>query len=240
VQTLKLDIYSDVICPWCYIGKRRLESAIEQLPSGVELDIKWRAFELNPNLAPEGVERRAYRVAKFGSWERSQELDQQVAAAGAEVGIAFNFVGMERTPNTFDCHRVIWLAEQANVQGQVVEGLFRAYFVDCHDLSNRQVLSDVAAECGLPKARTKNLLETEEGSRELKAEERAANALGVTGVPFFVFEDRIGFSGAQHEEVFLKAIRAAMEERASVAMVNETASECNLNPGSGDQAESCG
>src|SRR3954447_4008341 len=101
VQTLKLDIYSDVICPWCYIGKRRLESAIERLPSEVRLDIKWRAFELNPNMPPEGVERREYRVAKFGSWERSQELDQQVAAAGAEVGISFNFAAMERTPNTF-------------------------------------------------------------------------------------------------------------------------------------------
>jgi len=235
VPVIKLDLYSDVICPWCYIGKRRLESALQRLPSDLQLDVKWRAFELNSNMPPEGVNRREYRVAKFGSWERSQDLDQQVMAAGAAVGISFNFAAMERTPNTFDCHRVIWLAELADVQDQVVEGLFKAYFVDGRDLSNREVLSDVAAQGGLSKDRIKDLFETGDGSREVKEQERVANELGVTGVPFFVFDGRIGFSGAQPEEVFLKAIRAAIEQRAHVRLANETASECNRDPASGNR-----
>src|SRR3954463_1150971 len=153
MYVIKLDIYSDVICPWCYIGKRRLESAMKRLRADVQLEITWRAFELNPKMPPEGVKRREYRVAKFGSWARSQELDQQVMGAGAEVGISFNFAAMERTPNTFDCHRVIWLAEQAGVPDRVVESLFQAYFVLGRDLSRREVLVDVAAEAGLSKDR---------------------------------------------------------------------------------------
>jgi predicted DsbA family dithiol-disulfide isomerase len=158
-----------------------------------------------------------------------------VMAAGTLVGIAFNFAAMERTPNTFNCHRVIWLAEKAHVQDQVVEGLFQAYFVDGRDLSNREVLTDVAAEGGLSKDRIKDLLDTDDGSREVKAQEQAANELGVSGVPFFVFDDRIGFSGAQPEDVFLKAVRAAIEQRA-VGLAIETVSECKLDPASGDQA----
>src|SRR5690242_9887422 len=108
---------------------------MQQLPSDVELDIQWRAFELNPDMPHAGVDRREYRVSKFGSWERSQELDRRLMAAGAEVGISFNFEAMERTPNTFDSHRIIWLAEQAGVQDETVEALFRAYFVEGRDLS---------------------------------------------------------------------------------------------------------
>jgi predicted DsbA family dithiol-disulfide isomerase len=124
-MTLTVDVISDVICPWCYIGKRRLEKAVRALGGRHPVAICWYPFELNPRLPPEGLDRREYRTAKFGSWERSQELDAHVAAAGAGEGIPFAFDRIRRTPNTFDSHRLIWLAGLAGMQDAVVEALFR-------------------------------------------------------------------------------------------------------------------
>jgi predicted DsbA family dithiol-disulfide isomerase len=121
---LTIDIYSDVICPWCYIGKRRLEKGL----AGQSATVRWHPFELNPDMPREGVERRAYRIKKFGSWERSLELDANIVRAGQDEGLAFNFGKMARTPNTFDAHRIIWLAGARGVQDAVVEALFKAYF----------------------------------------------------------------------------------------------------------------
>src|SRR3954464_14907495 len=127
-MTFTIDIISDVICPWCFIGKRRLEKAVAALDGAHEVRVRWLPFQLNPQMPPEGVSRREYRTRKFGSWERSLELDAQVAAAGEGEGIHFAFERMERTPNTLDAHRLIWLAEQEGIQDAVVEALFRAYF----------------------------------------------------------------------------------------------------------------
>ena len=123
---LTIDVYSDVICPWCWIGKRRMEKGLAL--AGRAATVRWHPFELNPDMPPEGVERRAYRVRKFGSWERSLELDAQVGRAFAAEGLAFNPDRMARTPNTFDAHRLIWLAGEQGVQDAVVEALFKAYF----------------------------------------------------------------------------------------------------------------
>src|ERR1700687_5585008 len=119
-QTLTIDIVSDVICPWCFIGKRRLEKALKLLCNPPGVKVNWKPFQLNPQMPAEGIERRAYRIGKFGSWEQSQARDAQVAAAGAEEGITFAFERMTRTPNTLDAHRVIWLAGQRGVQDAVV------------------------------------------------------------------------------------------------------------------------
>src|SRR4051794_33131564 len=123
---LTIDVISDVICPWCFIGKRRLERALGGRPANV----RWHPFQLNPDLAREGIDRRTYRVRKFGNWERSLELDAQVGSAGRYERIAFNFDRMARTPNTLDAHRVIWLAGEREVQDAVVGALFLAYFTD--------------------------------------------------------------------------------------------------------------
>ena len=143
-MTITVDVISDVICPWCWIGKRRLEKAIVAL--GMPVKIRWLPFQLNPMMPEEGIRRQAYRIQKFGSWERSQELDVRVAAVGKEEGIDFAFDRIERTPNTQAAHRLIWLAEQEGIQGVVVEALFRAYFTDGRDISNRQTLLDVVAD----------------------------------------------------------------------------------------------
>src|SRR6478672_13958488 len=140
-----IDIYSDVICPWCFIGKRRMEKGL----AGLAATVRWHPFELNPDMPREGVERRADRVKKFGSWERSLELDAQVGRAFAGEGLAFNPHKMARTPNTFDAHRIIWLAGERGVQDAVAEALFRAYFTEGRDLSDREMLAGAAAGAGL-------------------------------------------------------------------------------------------
>src|SRR3954449_2225478 len=149
-----IDVISDVICPWCFIGMRRLEKALGGRPATV----RWHPFQLNPDMPHEGIERRAYRIRKFGSWERSQELDAQVAAAGRGEGIAFNFDRMARTPNTLDAHQVIWLAGERGVQDAAAEALFLAYFTDGRDLSDRATLAEVAAEAGLDRAEVDEML----------------------------------------------------------------------------------
>src|SRR6187200_3759218 len=142
-MNLSVEVISDVICPWCFIGKRRLEKAIAMHDGAVE--VRWLPFQLNPSMPKEGISRREYRTKKFGSWERSMELDARVIAVGKEEGIDFSFDRIERTPNTLDAHRLIWLADKEGVQDAVVESLFQAYFIKGKDIGGRQVLIDVVA-----------------------------------------------------------------------------------------------
>ncbi len=204
---LTIDVISDVICPWCFIGKRRLERALD----GRSAIVRWHPFQLNPDMPREGIERKAYRIKKFGSWERSQQLDVQVTAAGQGEGIAFNFDKMARTPNTLDAHRVIWLAGERGVQDAVVEALFLAYFTDGRDLSDRATLADVAAGAGLDRAEVDELLAGEKGLDVVSAGEEEARRLGVSGVPFFVVNGRVALSGAQPPELFWQAFEQAGE-----------------------------
>ncbi len=204
---LTIDIYSDVICPWCFIGKRRLEKALAGRPAAV----RWHPFELNPDMPREGVERRAYRTKKFGSWERSLELDAQISRAFAGEGLAFNAEKMTRTPNTFDAHRLIWLAGERGVQDAVVEALFWAYFTDGRDLSDRSMLAAVAAEGGLDRVEVDELLAGDRGAAEVREREMIGQQLGISGVPFFVINDAVALSGAQAPEMF----RAAFEQVAA-------------------------
>jgi predicted DsbA family dithiol-disulfide isomerase len=220
---LTIDVISDVICPWCFIGKRRLERALD----GRRASVRWHPFELNPDMPREGIERRTYRIKKFGSWERSQELDAQVAAAGQGEGIAFHFDRQSRTPNTLDAHRVIWIAGERGVQDAVVEALFRAYFTDGHDLSDRGTLADVAAGAGLDRAEIEELLAGDQGRDVIRAGEEEARRLGVSGVPFFVVNRRVALSGAQPPELF----RQAFEQAGGPGMAGEA---CEVDPTSGE------
>jgi len=136
---LTIDVISDVICPWCFIGKRRLEKALDGRP----VTVRWHLFQLNPDIPREGIERREYRIGKFGSWERSLKLDAQVAVAALGEGLTFNFDRQTRTPNTLDAHRVIWLASERRVQDVAAELLFKAYFTDGRDLSDRATLAEL-------------------------------------------------------------------------------------------------
>jgi predicted DsbA family dithiol-disulfide isomerase len=207
-MVLQVYVMSDVICPWCFIGKRRLEKAIAALDSPVK--VRWLPFQLNPTMPKEGISRREYRTRKFGSWERSLELDAQVAAAGKADGIHFAFDQVERTPNTLDAHRLIWLADKEGVQDAVVEALFRAYFTDGRDISNRQTLTDVVAEPGLDRQRAEMVLETGEGMEAIKEAGEQARQFRVDGVPFFIIGGKLTLSGAQHPDAFLVAFNQAL------------------------------
>jgi predicted DsbA family dithiol-disulfide isomerase len=202
-REIRVEIVSDAICPWCLIGKRRFERAAAELPESMVLSVRWLPFELNPDMPAGGMDRVAYRSARFGSWERAQERDAQVAAAGAQEGIEFHHELMARTPNTFDAHRLIWLAEREGVQGEVVEALFRAYFVEGRDIGDAAVLAELAAGAGVSRERATALLAGDEGAVAVGGAEGAAHRQGVSGVPTFVLNGRPAFSGAQRSDLML-------------------------------------
>jgi predicted DsbA family dithiol-disulfide isomerase len=204
-MAVTVDVISDVICPWCYIGKRRLERAVRDLGSRLEVKVCWHPFQLNPTMPSGGMDRRAYRTAKFGSWERSQALDAQVAAAGESEGIAFAFDRIVRTPNTIDAHRLIALAGDQGDQDAMVESLFRGYFSEGRDLGDRGTLLDLAGRAGLDVGRAGSLLDGDEGLESIRAAEVRARRLGVQGVPYVVINGEVAISGAQGPKSFLDA-----------------------------------
>ena len=208
-MNLSVEVISDVICPWCFIGKRRLEKAIAAIQGEHEVEVNWLPYQLNPTMPPEGISRREYRIKKFGSWERSQELDANVAENGKTEGIDFALNRIERTPNTVDAHRLIWLAGQQGCQNSVVEALFLGYFTLGKDLSNRLILIDVATEAGLSRQLAEELLDGDGGISEMAESKILATELGVDGVPFFIINRKVALAGAQPPEIFLEAFRQA-------------------------------
>ena len=208
-RTLAVEVVSDVICPWCFVGKRRMEQASRLLGEELRPDVRWRPFQLNPTMPREGLDRRTYRIAKFGSWEHSQALDAQVAAVGREVGIAFRHDQMARTPNTFNAHRLIWLAGQEGKQDEIVEALFRAYFTEGRDIGEISVLADLAAEAGLTRERASEFLRSDEGSAEVSEQEAQARRLGISGVPTILVGGVPVFSGALRAELIAAKLREA-------------------------------
>jgi predicted DsbA family dithiol-disulfide isomerase len=209
-MNLTVDVVSDVICPWCYIGKRRLERAIAALEGQHEIKVHWHPFQLNPTMPKEGISRKEYRVRKFGSWERSLELDTKVVAVGQAEGIHFAFDIVERTPNTVDAHRLIWLADQHGCQDAVVEALFRAYFTEGRDIGNRQTLIDIASAAGLGRQITESMLASDEGIGVISNARELAQRHLVTGVPFFIINNAITLSGAQEPETLLNEFKQAL------------------------------
>lgn len=196
-MNLSIEVISDGICPWCFVGKRRLEKALKAVEGQYKTHITWRPFQLNPNMPKEGMERKAYRTAKFGSWEKSQALDAQVVAVGVTEGISFAFDRIQRTPNTFDSHRLIWLAQRKGIQDAVIEALFRSYFTQGLDISDRRILIDIASTEGLPSLEVEHFLESNSGIAEVQQEEAAVHQLGINGVPFFIINKKYRISGAQ-------------------------------------------
>jgi predicted DsbA family dithiol-disulfide isomerase len=200
-----IEVVSDVVCPWCFIGKRRLEKALALLGRPAA-QVRWKAFQLNPDAPKEGMNRQAYRVRKFGSLAYSQQLEARVADAGMEDGIEFRFDRIERTPNTFDAHRLIWLAGREGAQDAIVENLFRAYFIDAEDVGSGGVLTRIGTESGLDAARVEELLSGDLGASEVAADERQARTQGVSGVPTFFVDGVPIASGAQKPEVLASAL----------------------------------
>lgn len=202
---LTVDVISDVICPWCYIGKRRLEKAIAAADE--QVSVRWHPFQLNPTMPRDGISREEYRTRKFGSWERSKELDANVSTVGESEGIHFAFDNMERTPNTVDAHRLIWLANEHGCQDAIVEALFRAYFTEGQDIGNRQTLIKVVAEAGLDQQAAEAMLESDDGMDAIVIAREMSKRHRVDSVPFFFINDSITLSGAQDSEMFISAFK---------------------------------
>jgi len=204
---IPVTIYSDVICPWCYIGKRRFETALGAPGMPERIDISWRPFELNPDMPDDGMERAAYRAAKFGT-ERARQLDEQMTATGREEGIAFAFDQMKRTPNTRLAHRLIWEAGRAGrtAQNAVVNRLFEGYFEEGRDIGRKDELVALAKEAGLDGKAAKAALEADHTLEAVLDLEDAGIRMGIRGVPFFILVDKYAVSGAQPPEVWLDAL----------------------------------
>jgi predicted DsbA family dithiol-disulfide isomerase len=205
---LRIDIVSDVICPWCYIGKRQLERALATLTrEGLHFSVHWNPFQLNPDMPKEGRDRAAYRAMKFGSAEKSRELDERVAGAAANVGLDFRLDLMLWTPNTLDAHRLIWLAGREGVQDAVMEVVFAAYFTEGRDLGDRDVLADCAARGGMGRAAVADFLAGDAAAKEMLAADSAAREAGVNGVPSFFLDGYGLYSGAMPADTMVEALR---------------------------------
>jgi predicted DsbA family dithiol-disulfide isomerase len=214
-EPVTIEIISDAICPWCWIGKRHLERAAALLPDGVAIRTVWKPFELNPDMPEGGVDRSAYRLRKFGSLEYSAQLDARVAEAGRAAGLDFRHDLMRWTPNTIDCHRLIWFAGGKGAQDAVVEGLFRAYFAEGRDIGDRQVMTKIAEAAGLDGAETEAMLAGAEGRGEVAAELARAIETGVSGVPTFIIDGQLLTSGAAPPEILAGAIAQAARKRSA-------------------------
>jgi len=206
----RIDVISDAICPWCWIGKRQLDRALPMLADqGLRFTVAWLPFQLNPDMPAGGADRQDYRTAKFGSLARSQEGDARVAEAGAAVGLKFRYDLMRRTPNTIDAHRVIRLAGQHGVQNQVVEALFRGYFTEGADIGDPVTLAGLAGTAGLDPVAVAVMLAGEAGRQEVLAEDQSARRGGLDGVPAFVMGGYVLFSGAVPADVMAEAFAKA-------------------------------
>ncbi len=215
---LPVTIYSDVICPWCYIGKKRFETALQEPGMPTDVAISWRPFELNPDMPEGGMERAEYRVRKFGA-EKAGQLDRQMAEVGREAGISFAFDKMTRTPNTRLAHRLIWQAEREGreAQNRTVDLLFKAYFEDGRDIGDKAELLDVADAAQLDAMGARRALEDEAILDAVLDLEDAGIRMGIRGVPFFLLINKYAISGAQPPELWRDALPKIVAEARSQA-----------------------
>ena len=206
---MRVDVFSDVVCPWCFVGKRRLEQALAQagLP---DTEIHWHAFQLNPDLPPEGVDRKQYLETKFGPGA-AERIHARLDEAGKSAGIDFQFDRIQRSPNTRDAHRLLWLAGTQGKQGALKEALLKAYFMEGRDLGDHKVLAEIAIGVELA-GDVLAFLAGDSGRLEVEQDLATAVRLQISGVPFFILDGRIALAGAQPPEVFQQALDVARSQ----------------------------
>jgi predicted DsbA family dithiol-disulfide isomerase len=205
-----IDVVSDVVCPWCFVGKRKLDAALN-LVSELEVEVNWRPFQLDPTIPQGGISRRDYMAKKFGP-EKIAAIHQRLEGVGAEAGVAFAFEKIERSPNTLDAHRVIRWAQAHGAQSALVDRLFTLYFMEGADIGDRDLLARLAGEHGMDAATIRAALDTNQDAVAVQQEIASAVRMGVSGVPFFILDGRLGVSGAQPPEILADAIRKAAAE----------------------------
>ena len=211
---MEIDIFSDTICPWCFIGKRRLERALRERPQP-DLTIRWRAFQLNPDMPADGMERRRYLEMKFGGPRNAQAIYDQINAAGESEGITFAFNKIVRTPNTVDSHRLIRYARAHDRQDEIVQALFDAYFLHGEDIGDPLVLTGAGVLAGLDEGAVGDFLLSGAEADVVRAEDAQARQAGITGVPCFIFNGKYALAGAHEPEVLLQLFDLANQEQAA-------------------------
>ncbi|MDL2409486.1 DsbA family oxidoreductase [Rhizobium calliandrae] len=222
MERITIDIVSDVVCPWCYLGKARLELAIAEVQDEVGVDINWRPYRLNPDYPPEGVDHKKALEQKLGGAERVAQGHKMLTDLGREVGINFDFDAIKISPNTLDAHRLIQWAgtEDREKQEKVVSALFKANFEEGRNVGDHAVLLDIAEKAGLDRSVIATLLSSNADRDLIVGEIDAAQKIGVTGVPFFIFDQQYAVSGAQTPDVLAGALRdiAKMKAEAHAGM----------------------
>ena len=201
-----LDVYSDPTCPWCYIGKRRLDRALAGLSGTSRPQVVWRAFLLNPDLPEDGMERHAYLARKFGSARAFETIYDAMARTGLEEGIAFAFGAISRTPSTLRAHRLILASRACGRQGRVIDELFRAYFIGGRDISDPETLGEIAVKAGIDRREALSWLRSGGSNDPVLRDHQRAIELGIRGVPCFVFNGRHALSGAHSPEALRRVI----------------------------------
>ncbi|HIF08830.1 MAG TPA: DsbA family oxidoreductase, partial [Sneathiellales bacterium] len=206
---MHVDVISDTVCPWCYIGKRRLERAMAMRPD-LEFSITWRAYQLNPDMPLEGKDRNEHYQAKFGSLEKTAQITKTITDLGAEDDLDLAFDKIERMPNTLASHRLARWAASAGCQDAVIEGLFRAYFTEGRDIGDVEVLLEVAESASMDIKVVRDLLNSDADEEMIKEEDALARQMGITGVPCFIFDQKFPLMGAQEPEAFLQIFEAVI------------------------------
>lgn len=213
-QAVRIDVVSDVVCPWCFLGQKRLDKAIAE--AGIDVAVSWRPFQLDPTIPPEGMDRKAYMLGKFGDEARLRDIHSRIEGLGRIEGIDFAFDAIEVSPNTLDAHRIIrWAgAIGPETQNKLVRGLFRRYFELGQNIGDHAILSQAAGEAGMDRAVVESLLATDNDREAVVEEASTAARMGVTGVPCFLFEGKYAVMGAQETETLAGAIRQIAEAKA--------------------------
>lgn len=207
---MQIDFISDTVCPWCFIGKRRLARAIALRPA-ISFDVRYRPYRLDPSLPRGGMDRAAYMAAKFGKNGGVEEAQKVITAEGAKEGIEFDFAAIAKAPNTLDSHRLIRWAALTGAQDEVVERLFAAYFENGEDIGDIRVLADIADVSGMDGAQVADMLESDQDLALVEREDQLAREMGVTGVPAMIFANKVAVSGAREPQVLTMVIDKALE-----------------------------
>lgn len=224
-EKLKIDIVSDVACPWCYIGKKHLEKALENFDSQA-VEITWHPFQLDPTIPKEGLNRDEYFINKFGSIDRIEQIFERVVTVGANAGIDFDFDKMTKAVNTIPLHKLLHVAREEGTQNELKDKLLKGYFTDGIDYSNNEQLVSFMENFGWTREKTKGVLANDEISYHVSQEIKHFQNLGISGVPFFIFNNKYGVSGAQPTTVFLETLEKVSQEMQPVEVAGEV---CDVN-----------
>jgi predicted DsbA family dithiol-disulfide isomerase len=219
MTTLDIDIISDIVCPWCYLGQRRLALALEDVSPDIQARVTWKPYQLDPTTPPEGVDAMDYLTRKIGGAERVRQSHEMLEQMGAEIGLPFAFEKRSIIPNTLDAHRLLYWAKPmgAEIQDKVAHALFAANFVEGRNVGDHQVLGEIASRCGMDGDEVARRLATDVDRDTVRNEIAAAQRLGVSGVPFFVIDGKYAISGAQGVDVFANALRQIAATKAGGA-----------------------